>query len=66
MGGVRQIGSSAPIGQFCCKPAGGNNTPWSATVSYSGATQGVITVVASTGGHLQGVERFAIQALQAG
>jgi hypothetical protein len=40
-------------------PAGGQNTPWHITVSFTGS--GVLTVVASTGGHLQAVERFAIQ-----
>ena len=40
-------------------PAGGEHRPWHVTMSYVGS--GVITVVAMTGGHLQPVERFAIQ-----
>jgi hypothetical protein len=40
-------------------PTGGQHTPWHTTVSFTGS--GVLTVVASTGGHLQAVERFAIQ-----
>ncbi len=40
-------------------PAGGQAQPWHGTVSFTGG--GVLTIVASTGGHLQAVERFAIQ-----
>jgi len=40
-------------------PAGGQNQPWHGTVRFTGG--GVLTIVASTGGHLQAVERFAIQ-----
>jgi hypothetical protein len=43
--------------------AGGANQPWHGTVSFSGS--GVLTIVASTGGHLQAVERFAIQGVRA-
>jgi len=56
---VRQASSAAPIGGFCCVPAGVG--AWSATASFSGATDRVLTIVASTGGHLQQVERFAVQ-----
>lgn len=41
-------------------PAGGNNSLWT-TGAVSFAQHGVLTIVASTGGHLQQVERFAIQ-----
>jgi Immunoglobulin-like domain of bacterial spore germination len=57
---VRQPGSSQPLGETCCQPAGGVDTPWSATVSYSGAGDGPLLIVVSTGGHLLDVERFAI------
>lgn len=43
-------------------PAGGDNQPWHGTVSFTGT--GVQIIVASTGGHLQGVERFAIQGVR--
>ena len=59
---MRQL--SAPVGQSCCTPAGGTNQPWTAKVSFSGLTDTVATVVASTGGHLQAVERFAIQGVR--
>jgi hypothetical protein len=60
---VRRLGVETPVGQYCCLPAGGNNSPWSHQVSFTGS--GVITIVASTGGHLLGVERFAIQGVTA-
>jgi hypothetical protein len=61
---VRQLSSSAPLGTSCCNAAGGNNQLWSATVSFSRATDPVLTIAASTGGHLQAVERFAIQGVR--
>jgi hypothetical protein len=61
---VRQISSATPIGEFCCIPAGGENQPWSARVSYVGATDPALTVVAWTGGHLYQVERFAVTGVQ--
>jgi hypothetical protein len=60
---VRQVSTEKPIGQACCTPAGGVNQPWSTKVSFS-ASEPVITIVASTGGHLLSVERFAIQGLR--
>ena len=41
-------------------PAGGDNSAWT-TGPVSFSQRGVLTIVASTGGHLQQVERFAIQ-----
>jgi Immunoglobulin-like domain of bacterial spore germination len=61
---VRQASSETPIGEECCLPAGGDDTPWRATVSFSGATSPALTIVVSTGGHVQGVERFAITAVR--
>jgi hypothetical protein len=61
---VRQVSSEAPIGETCCLPAGGEGTPWQTTVSFSGATDPALTIVVSTGGHVQGVERFAITAVR--
>jgi hypothetical protein len=57
---VRQPSSSSPIGTFCCQPAGGDRSPWSATVSFNGASDPLLTIAASTGGHLKGVERFTV------
>lgn len=62
---VRQQSSSGPIGESPqCLPAGGENTPWRTTVSFSGATDPALTIVVWTGGHIQGVERFAITAVR--
>lgn len=55
---VRQL--SGVLGESCCPAAGGENTPWTATVPYAGASGAALTIVASTGGHVADVERFAI------
>jgi hypothetical protein len=57
---VRQASSSAPLGEACCLAAGGDNSPWRTTVAFEGATDPALTIVVSTGGHVQDVERFAI------
>lgn len=57
---VRQPSSEQPIGQTDGLPAGGENTPWSTTVTYQGAIAPALTIVALTGGHYTDVERFAI------
>ncbi|MDT4916020.1 MAG: hypothetical protein QOH89_720 [Pseudonocardiales bacterium] len=44
-------------------PAGGDNAPWSRTVAFS--EHGVLTMVASTGGHLTAHERFAVVGVEA-
>jgi hypothetical protein len=55
--------TSGVVGRAPGVPAGGNQSPWHTTVSFTGS--GVLTIVAVTGGHLQGVERFAIQGVHA-
>jgi hypothetical protein len=62
---VRQVSSDKALGESCCVPAGGQRTPWQATVSFSGATDRVVTIAASTGGHLKQVERFTVTGLRA-
>lgn len=64
---VYQLATEAPLGRTPHGvPAGGVVSPWSATVSYSGARPGsALTVVAWTGGHVQRVERFAVDGLYA-
>lgn len=56
---VRQLSSASPVG-VASVPAGGQNQPWSTTVTTHGATDRVLTIAAATGGHLAAVERFAI------
>jgi hypothetical protein len=63
---VRQPSSTSPLGTFCCMPAGGTASPWSASVSYTGATDPVLTVIAVTGGHVQASERFTVTAVLTG
>ncbi|MGW1346903.1 hypothetical protein ACWCOV_38030 [Kribbella sp. NPDC002412] len=63
---VRQAGSERPLGSSCCVPGGGQKQPWSTRVSFRGAAEGAVTVVASTGGHVQDVERFAITGVRVG
>jgi hypothetical protein len=58
---VRSLTSSGPVGGFCCQPAGGNRTVWQATVPFTAGTGQVLTIVATTGGHLATVERFTLQ-----
>jgi hypothetical protein len=60
---ARQI--SGLLGEFCCLPAGGQRSPWSASVPISPAQPGAVTVVVSTGGHYAAIERFAITGLRA-
>ncbi|MEO6702143.1 MAG: hypothetical protein ABI140_08425 [Jatrophihabitantaceae bacterium] len=43
-------------------PAGGDNQPWRGQLTVR--LGGVLTLIASTGGHLQAVERFAIQGVR--
>jgi hypothetical protein len=61
---VRTTTTQGPVGTYCCQPAGGTNTPWSATVTFH-ATGQVLTIAASTGGHVAAVERFAVTGVRA-
>ncbi|GAA2497660.1 hypothetical protein [Streptomyces gobitricini] len=63
---VRQPSSEAPLGESCCTPAGGSGRPWSTSVSFKGAKDAVLTVVATTGGHIAEVERFTVTAVRTG
>jgi hypothetical protein len=57
---VRQLWSPQPLGSSPSVPGGGENSRWETTVEFSGATDPALTIVVSTGGHYQGIERFAI------
>jgi hypothetical protein len=56
---VKAASGSVLVGTPVGVPAGGQNSPWHATVSFHGS--GVLTVIAVTGGHLRQHERFAVQ-----
>ena len=63
---VRQSGTEERLGSSCCVPGGGEKQAWSVRVTFRGAEDGAVTVVASTGGHVQDVERFAITGVRVG
>jgi hypothetical protein len=63
---VRQITFPGLIGEACCLPAGGEKTPWNTKVSFTGATDSVLTISVSTGGHIKDVERFAVTGVRVG
>jgi hypothetical protein len=57
---VRQPSFAVPLGTYCCVTGGGDRQPWSVRVGFRGATDSALVIVASTGGHVQDIERFAI------
>ena len=63
---VHRLGSSGPVGSYCCRPAGGQATPWSVSVSFHAPPGQVITIVVHTGGHVAAVERFAVTGVRVG
>jgi hypothetical protein len=56
--------SNQPIGEHCCLPAGGVASPWSTTLAFSATTARVLVITASTGGHVQAIERLVFTAVQ--
>ncbi len=63
---VFALSRDTPIGDRCCLPAGGQQTPWTTTVSFASTGSAVVVIVATTGGHLQEIERFAFTAARVG
>lgn len=63
---ARQL--SGVVGSFCCLPAGGGATgqDWTVKLQLTHPKPGALTIVASTGGHLLGVERFTVTGVRAG
>ncbi|MFB9877563.1 hypothetical protein ACFFMN_06440 [Planobispora siamensis] len=57
---VHQLWSAGPLGETAGTPAGGEKQPWSTRVAFKGRPGRVATVVATTGGHIAEVERFAV------
>ncbi|NNH70678.1 hypothetical protein HLB23_12520 [Nocardia uniformis] len=57
---VRQLGNERPVGAVGQIPAGGIDTPWSATVPVTASCPGTMTIAVATGGHVADVERFAV------
>lgn len=61
---VRQPTEPSLVADRCCLPAGGENQPWSTSMTVHGAGDPVVTIVAWTGGHVRAVERFAVTGVQ--
>jgi hypothetical protein len=61
---VYALGTEGPVGERCCVPAGGVESPWSTSVSFPPQGAEILTIVVSTGGHLQEVERFAVTGIR--
>ncbi|CAM3633312.1 hypothetical protein [Smaragdicoccus niigatensis] len=57
---VRTLFDPHPVGVVSGISAGGDMSPWSATVPFAVSPGRTLTVVVSTGGHIAPVERFAI------
>jgi hypothetical protein len=57
---LRLTSSGTDRATLAAVPAGGDHTPWT-TGAVPFSQRGVLTIVARAGGHLQLVERFAIQ-----
>ena len=57
---VHSLSAQEPVGTYCCRAAGGTSSPWSAGVPFHATPGEVITIAASTGGHVAAVERFAV------
>jgi hypothetical protein len=62
------LNTTVPVFDDCCLPAGGQNQAWSHEVGIPNllvlnAATVPVTLVASTGGHVQQHERFAIQGI---
>ncbi len=63
---VVQLHANGALGTQCCVPAGGQDSPWSGSVTFSPPSDPVLMVAASTGGHTRNVERFTVNGVRAG
>lgn len=63
---VRTLRAQEPAGAYCCRPAGGTRSPWSASVAFDATPGQVITIAAATGGHVAATERFAVTGARVG
>jgi hypothetical protein len=60
---ARQL--SGVVGGYCCLAAGAP-APWSVRLQLRNTDPGPVTIVASTGGHIATVERFAVTGVRSG
>ena len=63
---VHALPAQGPVGTYCCQPAGGTRSPWSANVTFRATSGQVITIAAATGGHVAAVERFTVTGARIG
>ncbi|OJF84335.1 hypothetical protein NS14008_15410 [Nocardia seriolae] len=54
------LGHDRPLGEVTGIPAGGTDTPWTATLPFAADCPATLTLAVSTGGHIAEVERFAV------
>ncbi|WP_244975877.1 Gmad2 immunoglobulin-like domain-containing protein [Nocardia huaxiensis] len=59
-----QLPNTQPVGEVGQIPAGGTDSPWTATVPFAASCPGTLTLVVATGGHVAEVEKFAITAVR--
>ncbi|MFO7281368.1 MAG: hypothetical protein C0P77_013270 [Thermoanaerobacterales bacterium] len=57
---LRQPSSPGPLAERCCVPAGGERAWWEVEVPFAPPADEVVTIVASSGGHVRDVEVFAV------
>jgi hypothetical protein len=63
---VQQLHANGYLGESAGVPAGGQNQPWSTTMTFAPPTDPILLVSASTGGHTRTVERFTVNAVKRG
>jgi hypothetical protein len=57
---VHTLAATGAVGVSCCVAAGGSNARWQLQVPFSASPGSVVTISASTGGHVAPVERFTV------
>jgi hypothetical protein len=62
---ARTLSTPGLVGNWCCRAAGGQASPWSLTMAVRTAAGQVLTIVVHTGGHYAAVERFAVTGVRA-
>jgi hypothetical protein len=62
---VRSVQDHELIGQADPIPGGGQNQPWSTTVTVAPRPGQLLVIAVATGGHLRAVERFAVTGVRA-
>jgi hypothetical protein len=63
---VQQLHANGYLGEHCCVAAGGEGSSWATTLTFAAPTDPVLIISASTGGHIQRVERFAVTGVKRG